>query len=74
MPHYLSKSDFKVAQTCPTKLFYKKNGYPSANQENDYLMMLADGGYMVEKIAKLLHPEGKDMKYGGHTSRPPKKP
>jgi hypothetical protein len=65
MPHYLSKSDFKVAQTCPTKLFYKKNGYPSANQENDYLMMLADGGYMVEKIAKLLHPEGKDMKYGG---------
>jgi Domain of unknown function(DUF2779) len=65
MPHYLSKSDFKVAQTCPTKLFYKKNGYPSANQENDYLMMLADGGYMVEKIAKLLHPEGQDMKYGG---------
>jgi hypothetical protein len=65
MPHYLSKSDFKVAQTCPTKLFYKKNGYPSANEENEYLMMLADGGYMVEKIAKLLHPEGKDMKYGG---------
>ena len=45
MPHYLSKSDFKVAQTCPTKLFYKKNGYPSANEENDYLMMLADGGF-----------------------------
>jgi len=21
---FLSKSDFKVAQTCPTKLFYKK--------------------------------------------------
>ena len=65
MPHYLSKSDFKVAQTCPTKLFYKKNGYPSANEENDYLMMLADGGYMIEKIAKLLHPEGREMKYGG---------
>src|ERR1035437_7439997 len=65
MPHYLSKSDFKVAQTCLTKLFYKKNGYPSANQENDYLMMLADGGYMVEKIAKLLHAEGREMKYGG---------
>ena len=64
MPHYLSKSDFKVAQTCPTKLFYKKNGYPSAMQENEYLMMLADGGYMVEKIAKLLHPEGLEMKYG----------
>jgi len=65
MPQYLSKSDFKVAQTCPTKLYYKKSGYPSANEENDYLMMLADGGYMVEKIAKLLHPEGREMKYGG---------
>lgn len=65
MPHYLSKSDFKVAQTCPTKLFYKKNGYPSANQENDYLQMLADGGYMVEKIAKLLHADGRDMPFAG---------
>jgi Domain of unknown function(DUF2779) len=65
MPHYLSKSDFKVAQTCPTKLYYKKSGYPSANEENDYLMMLADGGYLIEKIAKLLHPEGQEMKYGG---------
>ena len=54
-----------MAQTCPTKLYYKKSGYPSADQENDYLMMLADGGYMVEKIAKLLHPEGREMKYGG---------
>jgi len=27
--------------------------------------MLADGGYMVEKIAKLLHAEGREMKYGG---------
>ena len=65
MPHYLSKSDFKVAQTCPTKLFYKKNGYPSANQENEYLQMLADGGYMVEKIAKLLHPDGQEIKFAG---------
>jgi hypothetical protein len=65
MPHYLSKSDFKVAQTCPTKLYYKKSGYPSAIEENDYLMMLAEGGYMVEKIAKLLHAEGREMKYGG---------
>jgi len=65
MPLYLSKSDFKVAQTCPTKLYYKKSGYPSADQENDYLMMLADGGYMVEKIAKLLHPKGREMQFIG---------
>jgi hypothetical protein len=65
MPLYLSKSDFKVAQTCPTKLYYKKSGYPSADQDNEYLMMLADGGYMVEKIAKLLHPKGREMQFIG---------
>ena len=65
MPHYLSKSDFKVAQTCPTKLYYKKSSYPSADQEDDYLMMLADGGYMVEKIAKMLHPEGQEIGFTG---------
>lgn len=26
---YLSKSDFKVAQDCPSKLYYKKLKYPS---------------------------------------------
>jgi hypothetical protein len=51
---YLSKSDFKVAQTCPTKLFYKKQGYPSLHDGDEYLQMLAEGGYMVEKIAKLI--------------------
>jgi hypothetical protein len=53
--NYLSKSDFKIAQTCPTMLFYKKQRYPSDSAEDDYLAMLADGGYMVEKIAKLLY-------------------
>jgi hypothetical protein len=55
---YLSKSDFKVAQTCPTKLYYKKCGYPSTMQDNAYLAMLADGGYIVEKIAKLRYHGG----------------
>lgn len=56
--HYLSKSDFKVAQSCPTKLYYKKNKYPSLNEENDYLSLLADGGFMIGKLAQLLFPEG----------------
>ena len=55
---YLSKSDFKVAQTCPTKLYYKRNKYPSINEENDYLSLLADGGFMIGKLAQLLYPEG----------------
>lgn len=57
----LSKSDFKIAQTCPTKLYYKKLRYPSLNDENPYLEFLADGGYMVEKMAKLLFQNGKEL-------------
>ncbi|MEK9164752.1 MAG: hypothetical protein AAB342_05270 [Chloroflexota bacterium] len=57
----LSKSDFLLAQTCPTKLYYKKMGYPSVVDDDEYLQFLADGGYMIEKIAKLLHPDGVEI-------------
>src|SRR5262245_9566359 len=58
MPQYLSKSDFKIARTCPTKLYYKKLAYPSIRDGSECREFLADGGYMIETIAKLLHPEG----------------
>ena len=58
---YLTKSDFKVALTCPTKLYYKKLRYPSLLDADPFLEFLADGGYMVEKMAKLLFPEGIEM-------------
>lgn len=58
---YLSKSDFKVAKTCATKLYYKKNKYSSLNEENDYLSLLADGGFMIGKLAQLLYPEGYEI-------------
>jgi hypothetical protein len=54
----LSKSDFKVALECPTKLFYKKKKYPSLLDNDLYLKFLADGGYMVEAMARLLYPGG----------------
>jgi hypothetical protein len=57
----LTKSDFKVAQTCPTKLYYKKRRYPSLNDDSPYLQFLADGGYMVEKMAKLLFANGREL-------------
>lgn len=57
----LSKSDFKTARDCPAKLYYKKKRYPSTNDDNPYLSFLADGGYMVEAMAKLLFPEGVEM-------------
>lgn len=58
---YLTKSDFKVALTCPTKLYYKKLRYPSLLDADPFLEFLADGGYMVEKMAKLLFPDGLEM-------------
>jgi hypothetical protein len=58
---YLSKSDFQLASSCPKKLVNKKAGYPTANDTDDYMKMLAEGGYMVGKMATLLYPEGIDI-------------
>ncbi|HEX3626341.1 MAG TPA: hypothetical protein VH280_13040 [Verrucomicrobiae bacterium] len=66
MSALLSKSDFKVAQTCPTKLFYKKNRYPSSLDDDEYLELLAEGGFMVEKIAKTLFPDGIEVPFDGN--------
>lgn len=58
LPPYLSKSDFKVARTCPAKLYYKKLKYPTTLDGDAYVEMLADGGFMVGKLAQLQFPEG----------------
>jgi hypothetical protein len=50
----LSKSDYKLARDCPTKLYYKKKRYASNKDEDPYLKMLAEGGFMIEKMARLL--------------------
>jgi hypothetical protein len=63
MTTYLSKTDFKVARTCATKLYYKKLGYPSVRDEDKYLQFLARGGYMVETIAKICYPEGIEIEF-----------
>lgn len=54
----LSKSDFQLASTCPKKLIYKKQGYPTSNDTNEYMEMLAKGGYVVGMMATLLYPDG----------------
>lgn len=58
MPKYLSKSDFQLASSCPKKLAYKKAFYPTANDTNEYMQLLAQGGYVIGKMATLLYPEG----------------
>jgi hypothetical protein len=54
----LSKSDFQLASTCPKKLVYKKLGYPTSNDTDEYMKMLAKGGYVVGMMATLMYPDG----------------
>ncbi len=60
MPHpiYLTKSDLKTARSCSTKLHYKKLGYPTVDRVDAYTRILADGNFIISKIAHLLYPEG----------------
>jgi hypothetical protein len=58
----LSKSDFKIASTCAKKLVYKKASYPTTNDENEYMEMLAQGGHIVAKYAQLTYPDGIEVK------------
>ena len=58
MSNYISKSDFKVSRECATKLYYKKLDYPNTNEKNEYLQLLAEGGYIVGKMAQLIYPNG----------------
>lgn len=54
---YLSKSDYKTARTCSTKLYYKKLKYPATQDDDEFMELLQDGGYMIDAIAKLLFPD-----------------
>lgn len=59
-PAPLSKSRFKLALECPTKLYYagRRKEYRNTNADNDFLKALADGGHQVGALAKYLyHPE-----------------
>lgn len=58
-----SKSDFKLARDCPAKLTWRERSYPDTTDSNAYLALLAEGGYMVEQLARLLFPEGVELEY-----------
>ena len=58
-PRYLTKSRFKQALDCPTKLFYtKKREYVNNQQTDTFLESLAQGGFQVEELARMNYPEG----------------
>lgn len=60
----LSKSDFILATSCPKKLVYKKAGYPTSNDTNEYMQMLAKGGYVIGLYAQLMYPDGVEVQGG----------
>lgn len=62
-PRYLTKSRFKLANECPTKLFYtgKKQQYLDKSFDDDFLAALAEGGFQVGELAKALYPGGHDI-------------
>ncbi len=67
---YLTKSRFKLAVECPTKLFYtgKPKIYRDTKQEDSFLQMLAEGGYQVGELAKCQFPEGVEVEATDHQS------
>lgn len=62
-PRYLTKSRFKLACECPTKLFYtnKKDLYEDKKITDKFLLALADGGYQIGELAKYYFPDGFDI-------------
>ena len=52
----LSKSRFKLALECPTKVYYSLDKkYVNANDSNDVLKSLAFGGFQVGELAKAMY-------------------
>ena len=61
-PRYLTKSRFKIAQECPTKLAYTgKPGYGNTKNDDPFLRALAEGGFQVGALAKLYIPGGTEV-------------
>lgn len=71
MPRYLTKSRFKLAVECPTKLFYtgKPTVYADMQMDDPFLEALADGGFQVGELAKLMFPDGIEVSAGTHAAQ-----
>ena len=61
-PRYLTKSIFKLARQCPSKLFYTgKSDYANQTVGDSFLAELANGGFQVGELAKCYFPGGKQV-------------
>lgn len=56
---YLTKSRFKLAVECPTKIFYSgKSEYADLSTDDSFLAALAEGGYQVGALARVMYSDG----------------
>lgn len=60
MTKLLTKSKFKMALECPTKLWYydRPDEYTNKLDEDSFLKALAEGGAQVEALARYYFPDG----------------
>ncbi|BDI07460.1 L-rhamnose isomerase [Sphaerotilus microaerophilus] len=69
-PRYLTKSRFKLAVECPTKLYYtgKPERWANTQADDAFLAALADGGFQVGELAKLMFPGGIEVSATGNAA------
>lgn len=67
-PRYLTKSRFKLAVECPTKLYYtgKPDRYANTQADDAFLAALADGGFQIGELAKRMFPGGIEVTATGN--------
>ncbi len=69
-PRYLTKSRFKLALECPTKLYYTgKPEYLDTSLEDSFLAALAEGGHQVGALACVMYPGGVAVTGRGHADQ-----
>lgn len=52
----LTKSRFKLALECPTKVYYSLDRrYVNTKDDDEFLLALADGGFQVGELARLMY-------------------
>jgi hypothetical protein len=54
----LTKSRYRLGCECPTKIFYgnDRNHYTNTKSDNEFLKALAEGGFQVGELARLMYP------------------
>ncbi len=69
-PRYLTKSRFKLALECPTKLDYTGDPFwTNTSVDNSFLSALAEGGFQVGALACAMFPGGVEVTDTGHAAQ-----